>query len=118
MIRDLKASDINIVKGFDKKGIILPDFKRKDYIGKIVQDEKGQIVACGIMWPIIEVYAIINEELPLTARTKAVIGLVEEMKRTNIKVPLHAWCATPEMEALLFKLGFRPSRYRSVIYGE
>lgn len=119
MIRELRATDIGkLRKIHDDKLFPFPNLFNSLCFDSNVIEENGHIMAAGISRLTSEGIFIVDSNLSEIKKVKYLIALIEYMKTTNVRKGMnecHVFCVTNEIQAVLFKLGFRPCKGNAMV---
>lgn len=124
MIRALEPRDIEELREihdkFFKHEFPFPDFF-KGFLCcfAITDDTDGSIVSVGALRSIAEVFAISDKDKSNRIRRKAYFDSLEalsHMAQINGYDQLHAFVQEPKWEELLIRVGFYPTKGKSLVY--
>lgn len=123
LIRALDASDINEIRELHEKyfsqEFSFPDFLRGFYCSFVIEDDKGIISAGGVR-PICESVIVTNKDRSVKDRKYALAQVLQAsiFVCDNYKFnELHAFIQDDKWEHHLSKVGFKPTKGKSLILG-
>jgi N-acetylglutamate synthase-like GNAT family acetyltransferase len=108
-VRDLQIDDVNVVRDIHDDTFPFPDLSKLLYMNKKVVEDDSKIIAAGFCRLTSEGILVIDERVPKTLRTRAIISLIQEMTKETSAMGMdecHVFVQSQEIQAFLEKLGF------------
>ena len=122
-IRELEDSDYSSLIKIHEQEFPMPNLVDPIYFDKHVIEKDGKIVAAGICKLTSEALLIIDESQHGIMKIREIVDLINYMYKTVHSKGMnecHIWCVNPNIQSILFRLGFRPCKGSSMVmkYGE
>jgi hypothetical protein len=110
-VRDLQIGDVSVVRDIHDDTFPFPDLSKLLYMKQKVVEVDGRIIAAGFCRLTSEGILVLDERVPGTLRTRAIISLIREMVKETSAMGMdecHVFVRGEEIKTLLEKLGFVP----------